>query len=105
MLYRSLMPCRQIRSPNILRVLLSRRTIRERRALGGCWGGMVGRIMPWPLPPKDIHVLIPGACKYTVYVEKGNEGIDTIEIANHLILNKGDYPGFSGWAPSNHKGP
>lgn len=59
---------------------------------------VVGRIMP---PAKDIHVSNAGTYEY-VPLQCKTDFADVIKLKT---LRWGDYPGLSGWAQCNHKGP
>ena len=51
--------------------------------------------------PKDIQVLIPGICDHVTILGKA----DFVDVIKLRILRWKDYPGLSGWAQYNHKGP
>lgn len=57
----------------------------------------VGRIVA----PKDVHVLILGACEY-VTLHGRRDFADRIKVR---ILRREDYPGLSRWVDCNHRGP
>ena len=51
--------------------------------------------------PKDIQVLIPGICDHVTILGKA----DFVDVIKLRSLRWKDYPGLSGWALYNHKGP
>lgn len=61
---------------------------------------MADRILSQPLP-KDVHTLIPGTCEEAALPGKR----DFVYVIKQRILKEGDFPGLSGQAQCNQKGP
>ena len=49
------------------------------------------------MAPKDVCILFPRICEYVTLLGK--------RLTRLRIWTWGDYPGLSGWAQCNHKGP
>ena len=54
---------------------------------------------------RDVHIRILGTYEDIILLGKGIRAADGIKVVNYLSLKSRGYPGFSGWAQCDHKGP